>query len=123
MEEAEKLLIPFLLVKISCDYPPTHHRHHHHHHHQKFVGLRIMSCRGHNMQKSLPLPAGVAVRSLDRVFEGVQGAESTEAPKIQEILTGKLGWGHNNVNGKRHSNVGNCLENLPRIEEWLNILV
>ena len=51
-----KIADPLLVVKISSDPPPPHD--HHHHHHQKFLWLRVMSCRGHDMQRSLPLSAG-----------------------------------------------------------------
>ena len=63
MKDSIKLLIPlgrsrkiadplFCFLKISCDPPvlPPHH-------HQKFVGLRMMSNRGHDIQRSLRLPA------------------------------------------------------------------
>ena len=78
---------PSLFVNISCDpSPPSNH------HHQKFVGLIMMSYRH---AKSLPLPAGGAVRSPGQSLRGVQGSEPTEAPKIQEFLAVKMGYDGN----------------------------
>ena len=60
------------------------------------------------MQRSLPLPAGCLgerCKVPGQSLGGGPGAEPTEAPKIQEFLTVKMGENHNNVNGNRHNNV------------------
>ena len=75
----------------------------------------MMSCRH---AKVIALPAGVWGRCkvLRAEPRGGPGVGATEAPKIQEFLTVKMGY-----IGIVHNNVGNCLENLPRGEKRLDV--
>ena len=79
---------PSLFVKISCDLPSNHH-------HQKFVEFLMMSCRHAKVIALASWGSGGAVRSPGQSLRGVQGSESTEAPKIQEFLAVKMGYNGN----------------------------
>ena len=84
MEAAEKMLIPSLFVKISCD-PPSNH------HHQKFVGFLMMSCRHAKVIALASWGSGGAVRSPGQSLRGGPGVgahRSSENPGLSSSKNG-----------------------------------
>ena len=102
-------------MKISCD-PPLNH------HHQKFVGFIMMSCGHAKVIIALASwGSGGTVRSSGKSLRGGLGVGahiSSENPGVSNSKKWAiLGIAHNNVG------IRNCLENLPRSEERLDVLL
>ena len=100
-------------MKISCD-PPSNH------HHQKFVGFIMMSCRHAKVIIALASwGSGGAVRSSGQSLRGGPGVGAYISSENPGVSNSKK-WA---MLGIAHNNVGNCLENLLRSEERLDVLL